>query len=290
MTLDPDLVYRILLAIEAKETTAPARIQIANANRQDVLNHLAALHEEGLYSGPKPHRSSSTGEVDQALVRDLTPLGRERLQQIKQEQQDLSARSSAWGNSWGSSWGRPPGVQAQGAAGTINVSTEDPYSQLQARVVLLESSVQQLRSALATSSTGVVGMGHNQGPEFAPVPIEDLQWADDLVALLKAQGPTPPADLKPLMEKTEKAVRLGEMIENGLLSLGAELAKGAAREVGKELLASHWAAVCHWIGSVYRALSTWLGGREPGAPTVRFGNKRILGIPSGGLSTKSPPA
>jgi hypothetical protein len=257
MTRDPDLVYRILLAIEAKSTTAPAPIQIPDADEQDVLNHLASLHDEGLISGPPPRRSSSTGEVILVAIRDLTPLGRERLQQIKQEQQELSSRSSAWGNTWNSS-SRPPGVQPQGEVRNLTLLMEDPYSRLQERVALLESSVQQLRSALATSSP-TVGMGHNQGPEFAPVPIEDLQWVDDLVALLKEQGPTSPPDLKPLMEKTEKAVRLGEMIENGLLSLGAEMAKGAAREVGKELLASHWAAVCHWIGSVYRALSIWLG-------------------------------
>jgi hypothetical protein len=258
MTLDPDLVYRILLAIEAKNTTAPAPIQIPGADQQDVLNHLASLHKEGLFIGPRAHRSSGTGEVDQVLVRDLTPLGRKRLQQIKQEQQELSSRSFAWGNTWNSS-SRPPRVQPQGEFRNLTLLTEDdPYSRLQERVALLEASVQQLRSALATSSPSA-GIGHNQGPVFAPVPIEDLQWVDDLVALLKEQGPTPPPDLKPLMEKTEKAVRLGELIENGLLSLGAELAKGAAREAGKELLASHWAAVSHWIGSVYRALSTWLG-------------------------------
>jgi hypothetical protein len=105
-----------------------------------------------LIDGPRPHRSSSSGELDRVAVRDLTPMGRERLRQIKQEQQDLSARSSAWGNSWGSSWGsswgRPPKVQAQGAAGIITVQTDDRYSQLQARVALLELSVQQLRNAL----------------------------------------------------------------------------------------------------------------------------------------------
>jgi hypothetical protein len=126
MTRDPDLVYRILLAIEAKKTTAPAPLQIPGADEQDVLNHLALLHEEGLYSGSRPHRSSSTDEVDQALVRDLTRRGREYLQQIKQEQQELSARSSAWGNSWDSSSGRPFGAQAQGAAGNVTVATAPP--------------------------------------------------------------------------------------------------------------------------------------------------------------------
>ncbi len=105
MTRDPDLVYRILLEIEAKKTTAPGRIQIPGADKQDVLNHVASLYDEGLIDGPRPHRSSSSGEVDSVAVRDLTPLGREHLQKIKQEQQELSARSSTWGNSWGSSSG-----------------------------------------------------------------------------------------------------------------------------------------------------------------------------------------
>jgi hypothetical protein len=73
MIRDPDLVHRILLAIEAKKSTALQLIKLENTNEQDVLNHLASLHEEGLISGQRPHRSSSTGEVDQVLVRDLTP-------------------------------------------------------------------------------------------------------------------------------------------------------------------------------------------------------------------------
>src|SRR6266404_6842542 len=45
---------------------------LENTNEQEVLNHLASLHEEGLISGPTPHRSSITGEFDLVLVNDLT--------------------------------------------------------------------------------------------------------------------------------------------------------------------------------------------------------------------------
>jgi hypothetical protein len=84
MIRDPELVHRILLAIEAKASTALQPIKLENTNEQDVLNHLASLHEEGLISGPRPHRSSSTGEVDQVLVRDLTPAGRKLLAGLKE--------------------------------------------------------------------------------------------------------------------------------------------------------------------------------------------------------------
>src|SRR4051794_35016160 len=100
MILNPDLVYRILLAIEAKPTRTAGSITVEGADEQDVLNHLAAMHAEALYDGPRPHISTSSGEVDLAPVRDLTPSGRERLREMREEQKLLSAQSSAWGSSW----------------------------------------------------------------------------------------------------------------------------------------------------------------------------------------------
>jgi hypothetical protein len=79
MKRDPELVRRILLAIEAKPSTAAGPITLENTNEQEILNHLASLHEDGLISGPSPHRSSSTGEFDLVLVGDLTPTGRKLL-------------------------------------------------------------------------------------------------------------------------------------------------------------------------------------------------------------------
>jgi hypothetical protein len=82
MKRDPDLVHRILLVIEAKKSTTPERIKLENADEQDLLNHLASLHEEGLISGPTPHRSSSTGEFDLVVVGGLTPPGRKLLAEL----------------------------------------------------------------------------------------------------------------------------------------------------------------------------------------------------------------
>jgi hypothetical protein len=86
MKRDPDLVHRILLAIEAKTSTAPQPIKLESANEQDVLNHLASLHEEGHISGPTPHRSSSTGEFDLVPVGDLTLPGRKLLAELNDKE------------------------------------------------------------------------------------------------------------------------------------------------------------------------------------------------------------
>src|SRR3954451_9754767 len=83
MIRDPDLVYRILLAIEAKETTALAPIRIPGADKRAVLNHLASLYDEGLFSG-RPHQSGRTGEIDRLDVGDLKASGRTLLADLKE--------------------------------------------------------------------------------------------------------------------------------------------------------------------------------------------------------------
>jgi len=50
-----------------------------------------------------------------------------------------------------------------------------------------------------------IGIGHNQGPDFAPIPVEELDDVDDLIALLKEQGPVPPTDPTELTEGSQKA-------------------------------------------------------------------------------------
>ncbi|WP_050385330.1 hypothetical protein [Bradyrhizobium pachyrhizi] len=87
MRRDKNVDRRILLAIEAKRSRAAAPIHIDGIDHQDTLDHLASMYEEGLYSGPKPHKSSRTGEVDHVLVGDLTPSGRQRLQDLNDEHQ-----------------------------------------------------------------------------------------------------------------------------------------------------------------------------------------------------------
>lgn len=139
----------------------------------------------------------------------------------------------------------------------VTGSSESRYEELQARVALLESSVDQLRRELVSSSREV-GIGHNQGPAFAPVPVEELHEIDDLVALLKDRGPMPPSDPTPLIEQNARVAKLGEKINKGLIDLGTEMAKGAAGEMGKQLIVACWAAVYGWIKSVGAALLTWL--------------------------------
>jgi hypothetical protein len=55
------------------------------------------------------------------------------------------------------------------------------FEELQASVALLEASVTQLRRELSRRD---IGIGHNQGPDFSPLPIEELSDVDDLIALL----------------------------------------------------------------------------------------------------------
>lgn len=82
MRRDAHIDHSILLAIEAKTSISPAPIDIPGVDRQVILNHLASMYDEGLYSGPRPHKSSGTGEIDAALVSDLTPVGRKRLAEL----------------------------------------------------------------------------------------------------------------------------------------------------------------------------------------------------------------
>jgi hypothetical protein len=153
--------------------------------------------------------------------------------------------------------GEAPDVAA--FTGTVG-NDETRYTELQARVTLLESSLDVLRQEIASQTPDrKIGPGHNRGPDFLPVPVEELDDIDQLIALLKESGPTPPADRAPLIEQDAKVIALGDRISTGLLTLGAEMSKGAARESGKELLAAHWTSVAHWIVSVSHTLLIWLG-------------------------------
>jgi hypothetical protein len=132
------------------------------------------------------------------------------------------------------------------------------YEELQARVALLESAVYQVRhQSISSAQDREVGVGHNQGPALALVSAEELDEIDKLVALLKDRGPVPPADPTPLIEQSAKADALGKKIIDGVVAIGKEMAKGAAREVGRELFA--WLAVSTLISMVVQTLRTWLG-------------------------------
>jgi hypothetical protein len=143
-------------------------------------------------------------------------------------------------------------------AGTMGINKVGSFAALQARVVMLESAVTGLRQLL-TPTARQIGPGHNQGPDFLPVPIEDLDEIDHLVALLKEQGPERPQDSTPLIQQDEKVVQIGDRITSALLHLGNAVATGAAMEAGKELYLNHWASVSHWISAVSSALLAFLG-------------------------------
>lgn len=84
--------------------------------------------------------------------------------------------------------------------------TEARFLDLLGRVTLLEASLNQLRRELTVSAHDKeIGIGHNQGPDFAPIPVEELDDVDDLIALLKEQGPVPPTDPTELTEGSQKA-------------------------------------------------------------------------------------
>lgn len=134
------------------------------------------------------------------------------------------------------------------------------YTELRTRVQLLELSLVELRSELSSFKPATtVGVGHNQGPAFVPIQIDDLDEIDRLIRLLKTAGPNPPADPSTLVEQNEKVARLGERIGNAILGLGSAMAAGAAKAAGGELLLSHWASLSHWIAVVGEALKTWIG-------------------------------
>lgn len=129
-------------------------------------------------------------------------------------------------------------------------SIEVRFEALQARVALLEAGL-----AARRRDDRQIGPGHNQGP--ALVPVEDLSDVDDwLLALLKEKGPRPPPDPTSLIEQGEKALRVSERISNAAMTVGAEMAKGAAREVGKELL--EWIGIGQLIKDLFLALKDWL--------------------------------
>ena len=46
-----------------------------------------------------------------------------------------------------------------------------------------------------------------------------------------------------------------------MVAIGDELAKGAAREAGKQMLIPLWSAVSQWITSAGHALLIWLAGQ-----------------------------
>jgi hypothetical protein len=150
-------------------------------------------------------------------------------------------------------------LAAGGGRFYLNASAESPFEALMGRVALLETSLSELRRELNASTE--IGIGHNRGPEFDLASAEELDDVDELIALLKEQGPNPPTDRTNLVERSQRATLIAEKINAGLFAIGDELAKGAAREAGKQMLIPLWSAVSQWITSAGHALLIWLAGQ-----------------------------
>jgi hypothetical protein len=256
-----------VIGLEAslKETLA----DVFGANTRSYRNYQAAasLDTAGLNMNGTPRHEVVQG-LAHGKARSLTLLS-SAIRFFEEKMQDdfpgepldqvaLSGRASIMVTGSGGIQGA--GVEA--LAGNVIVSVENGtskeearFEELKGRVALLETSLSELRREIRKPE---IGIGHNRGPDFAPVPVEDLKQIDDLIALLKEQRPTPPSDSAELVELSERATHLSARINSGLMSLGVELAKGAAREGGRHLLIPLWTAVSHGIDWVVEALRVWI--------------------------------
>jgi hypothetical protein len=137
-----------------------------------------------------------------------------------------------------------------GAPG-VNEDIEAHFQEALRRAANLTSCIDQLRKA---SRTREIGPGHNQGPS-----LEDLDDVEDLIALLKDQGPRVKTaiDAKALIEQTEKVKWLPERIWSLLKAAGLFVLGVGAHEVTKDLTAPLWDDVAHRIVDLCRAIEVW---------------------------------
>ena len=121
----------------------------------------------------------------------------------------------------------------------------------------LTSLIDQLRKA---STAREIGPGHNQGPS-----LEDLDDVEDLIALLKDQGPRVKTafDAKALIEQTEKVKRLPERIWSLLKAAGLLVLGVGVHEVTKDLTAPLWNDVAHRIVDLCHAIEVWVSLLPP---------------------------
>jgi hypothetical protein len=140
-----------------------------------------------------------------------------------------------------------------------NEDIEAIRNNMLAVAALVDDTLARLRALEALPAGQPPGMGHNQGPSFAPLSPEELDEVEHLTALLKNQGPAPPppADCAALIEQTERTTtRLSDKIRNALL----EVAKGGLRELGKEASIPLWTALAYWLGELgqQQHVKVWL--------------------------------
>jgi hypothetical protein len=147
----------------------------------------------------------------------------------------------------------PPPPPADAREGDIEARFQDALR----RAADLTSVIDELRKA----STGrEIGPGHNQGP-----PLQELDQVDDLVALLKDEGPRVKTaiDAKALIAQTEKVKRLPERIWSLLKAAGLMVAGVGVHKVTEDLTTPLWDDVAHRIVDLCHAIEVWVSLLPP---------------------------
>jgi len=149
---------------------------------------------------------------------------------------------------------REPAADATGAARLRKIEAD--YENLMARAALLEAAV----SSLLSVGESAIGIGHNRGPsDFEPVSVDDLVEINQLIALLKEQGPIPPTNPAPILDLQAKTGKTATKVKEYVEDVGKAAAKGFGEEIGKRLAQSpFWIALYHQMGQVSEALIVWL--------------------------------
>jgi len=140
---------------------------------------------------------------------------------------------------------------------TLTEEIEARFQEALRHAADLTSCIDQLRKA---STRRKIGPGHNQGP-----PLQDLVQVDDLIALLKDEGPRVKTvvDAKALIVQTEKVKRLPERIWSWLKAAGLLVIGIGAHEVTKDLTAPLWDEVAHRIVDLCHAIEVWVSLLPP---------------------------
>jgi len=145
-------------------------------------------------------------------------------------------------------------------ASTRVAKTQADYETLMARVALLEAALLPVLPTSNSRDENAIGIGHNRGPsDFEPASVEELVQIDQLIALLKEQGPIPPTNSAPILDLQTKTSKTATKIKEYVDECGKAAAKGFGEETGKRLAQSpFWIALFYQMGQVSEALIRWL--------------------------------
>jgi hypothetical protein len=145
-------------------------------------------------------------------------------------------------------------------ASTRVAKTQADYETLMARVALLEAALLPLLPTSTSRDELAIGIGHNRAPiEFGAASVDDLMEINQLIGLLKDQGPTPPTNPAPILELETKTGNTATKIKEYIDDCGKAATKGFGEETGKRLAQSpFWIALFYQMGQVSEALIRWL--------------------------------